>query len=204
MTQTQAEQEFVNQPAQGGSAPATSSPLVSPPAGMPVQGSYYRDDSRRKSPALATMMSMMPGLGQVYVGYYQQGFINILVVGSLIALLNTGVGDLDALVGIFLAFFWLYNLVDAGRRAVFYNQAVAGLGALEIPKDAPMPDHRGSLVGGILLIAFGALFFAHTQFDISLEWVQDWWPLALVLMGAYLIYRWWAERPLEEESAPEA
>ena len=36
----------------------------------------FYDDPRRKSPVLALVLSLMPGLGQVYVGYYNQGFIN--------------------------------------------------------------------------------------------------------------------------------
>jgi TM2 domain-containing membrane protein YozV len=46
-------------------------------------------DPRRKSPLFATFLSAMPGLGQVYVGYYQRGFINAVVVGTLIALLTS-------------------------------------------------------------------------------------------------------------------
>ena len=39
-------------------------------------------DPRSKSPALAAILSMMPGLGQVYIGYYQRGFVHILVIAS--------------------------------------------------------------------------------------------------------------------------
>ncbi len=149
----------------------------------------YRDDSRYKSPALATLLSLMPGIGQIYVGYYQQGFINILVVASLIALLARGVGALEPLLGLFLAFYWLYNLVDAARRATFYNQALAGLGPTELPGVPKPQDRRGALLGGILMIIVGGLAFAHMQFGMPLEWLERWWPLALVLMGGYLIFQ---------------
>ena len=43
------------------------------------------------------------------MGHYHQGFVNVLVIGSLIAMLADGVGRLEPLVGIFLAFYWLYN-----------------------------------------------------------------------------------------------
>ena len=58
-----------------------------PPAAPPKQ--YSATDSRYKSPALATIMSLMPGLGQIYVGYYRQGFINIIVIAGIIALLSS-------------------------------------------------------------------------------------------------------------------
>ncbi len=175
--------EINQEPAAAGPSPAQ--PTHAP--GTIPRKDYYRDDSRYKSPALATLMSSMPGLGQVYVGYYQQGFINILVVASLIALLNRNVGALEPLLGLFLAFFWLYNMVDAARKAQFYNQALIGLGPLKLPEDMTVPNRRGALLGGILMIVGGGLALAHIQFGMPLEWIERWWPLALVLMGAYLI-----------------
>lgn len=152
---------------------------------------YYPDDPRRKSPALATIMSLMPGLGQVYVGYYQQGFTNILIVGGLITLLSSsrfGLWALEPLIGVFLAFFWLYNLVDAGRRATFYNQALAGVDKVSLPEDMKLPSGGGSLMGGVVLVVAGFVIFSNTMFGLSLEWLERWWPVGLVAVGVYLIY----------------
>lgn len=149
----------------------------------------YPEDPRHKSPALATVLSLMPGLGQIYIGYYEQGFVNILIVASLIALLHNGVGRLEPLFGFFLAFYWLFNLVDAYRKASFYNQALAGLGPMQLPKESGITPGRGSVAGGVALIVLGALFLAHTRFGYSLAWLEDWWPVALLLLGAYLVSR---------------
>lgn len=150
---------------------------------------YFQEDPRLKSPALAMVLSLMPGLGQVYLGYYQNGFINILVVAGIISTLVRGVpGYLQPLLGVFLAFFWLYNLVDAGRRAALYNQALAGLGPADMPPDALSYPGKGSLAGGIALVGIGLLFFAHTRFGMPLEWLEQWWPIGLVLAGVYLLY----------------
>ena len=164
------------------------------PAQSSVRRDYYQDDPRRKSPTLAAVLSMMPGLGQIYVGYYQLGFIHILVVGSLIAMLNAGIGGLEPLCGLFLAFFWLYSVVDAYRKASLYNQALAGLGPTELPEDVQLPSKHGSLLGGLLLIVFGIMALAHTKFGYSLDWLEDWWPAALVVIGGYLIYKSLSER----------
>lgn len=150
-------------------------------------------DPRRKSPVLAAILSAMPGLGQVYVGYYQQGFINIMVVSLVIVMIaNARYGSLVSnilpLLGLFLAFFWLYNIVDAARRAMFYNQSLAGLGAVDIPEDMKLPKGQGSLAGGVVLIGLGLLLFANTALGMSLEWLERWWPMALVLAGGYLVY----------------
>lgn len=148
-------------------------------------------DPRRKSPGLAAIFSAMPGLGQIYIGYYLQGFIHIAVVGVIIVLLNSNgyvVRHFAPLLGLFLAFFWLYNIVDAYRRAAFYNQALAGLGDIEIPADMKLPKGGGSMAGGVALIVIGGLLFANTALGMSLDWLEAWWPMGLVLLGAYLVY----------------
>lgn len=175
-------------------------PAGPPPRGaaLPPREAYgrwegkvnYADDPRRKSPALATLMSVMPGLGQVYVGYYQQGFINIVVVATTITMLSSGaVRGAEPLLGLFLAFYWLYNIVDAGRRASFYNQALAGLEPGALPEEIQMPGMKGSFAAGVALIIAGVVFFSNTMFDVSLEWLEDWWPVALILAGAWLVYK---------------
>ena len=153
------------------------------------------EDPRRKSPALACILSAMPGLGQVYVGYYQRGFIHALVVGGVITFLaNIRDETLAPLGGIFLAFFWLYNIIDAGRRAAIYNHVLAGGEVMDLPKDIRLPGVHGSIVGGMILIAVGAVLLAHTAYDYSLAWVEDWWPAALLLFGGYLVVKGVAER----------
>lgn len=146
-------------------------------------------DPRRKLPLLALVLSAMPGLGQVYVGYYQRGFIHAIVVGSLIALLHLGLGPTAPLAALFLAFFWLYNIVDAGRRALLYNEALAGRAGIELPDDFKSPVLGGSIPGGIAIAAVGGVLLSHTVFGAPLDWVGDWWPAALILFGLYLVGR---------------
>lgn len=153
----------------------------------------FGEDPRRKSPLLALILSAMPGLGQVYVGYYNQAFVNMLVCGGTIFLLSVSdrhyaLSSLQPFLGFFLAFYWLYNMLDAYRRAAFYNQALAGLGPVDFPEDMKLPKTQGSLAGGIALIAVGLLLFANTALGMSLDWVEQWWPMGLVLLGAYLVY----------------
>jgi hypothetical protein len=149
----------------------------------------FANDPRSKSPVLAGILSIMPGLGQVYTGYYQQGFINIIVIGSLISVLSqTGENALQPLGIFFTIFYWLFNVIDAYRRASHYNQALSGLGPLEIPEQPELPDTKGNLIGGVVLITFGGVALAHTLFDLSARWLEDWWPAALIIIGGYLIF----------------
>lgn len=152
----------------------------------------YPDDPRFKSPALATFLSLIPGLGQVYVGYYRQGFINIIVVGTIVTLLagsRNGLWPLTPLLAFFLVFFWLFNLVNAARRAAFYNQALSGIETAKLPGEFTLPERHGSfsLAAGLFLILAGIVISSYTVFGHSLEWLSHWWPLGLILVGAYLV-----------------
>ena len=169
---------------------AAPPPIQAAQAPRPAAGRRdFFDDPRRKSPALAFVLSLMPGVGQIYVGYYQQGFTNILVVGSIIAVLNSGMaGGAEPLFGIFLAFYWFYNVVDAWRRAEFYNNALAGIGPAALPDDFAVTSGRGTLAGGVALMLVGVIALSHTLFGVPLDWLEKWWPLALVGVGAWLIY----------------
>ncbi|HEY3383594.1 MAG TPA: DUF5668 domain-containing protein [Vicinamibacterales bacterium] len=149
----------------------------------------FFDDPRRKSPVLALVLSLMPGLGQVYVGYYQQGFANALIIASLIALLASNrLHHMEPLFALFMSFYWLFNVVDAWRRAVFYNNALAGIGPATLPDDFPLSMGRGSLGGGIALIVVGAVMLSNTLFGVSLDWLEQWWPVAFIAVGAWLLY----------------
>ncbi len=189
-------------------------PNAAPPAAPPVwpQNAYdprasrppVVEDPRRKSPSLALILSAMPGLGQIYVGYYQQGFVHMLVVAIVIFLLNAPGHHhgLEAFLGFFLAFFWLYNMIDAYRRASFYNHTLAGLTGYDLPpEDIKLPKGSGSMAGGVALIGIGLLFFANTALGMSLDWLDQWWPMALVLMGVYLVYNSMAAKQRAAEAA---
>lgn len=159
------------------------------PSGRLERHERFVDDPRKKSVMLAILLSAMPGLGQIYVGYYDLAFRNILVVCSLIAILTSGTAHrLEPVVALFLAFYWLHNLVDAGRRASFYNQALAGVRPMDLPEDSKAPQPMGSLAAGVLLIGVGLMLFLNTMFYMSLDWLARWWPLGLVGVGAWLIF----------------
>ena len=93
-----------------------------------------------------------------------------------------------AFLGLFLGFYWLYNMVDAWRRAVFYNNALAGIGPATLPDEFPMISGRGSLAGGVALVLVGVVLLSNTLFGVSLAWLESWWPAAFILVGAWLIF----------------
>ena len=53
--------------------PATQAPTPAPGLWHPSQRQMF--DHRRKSPLLAAILSVFPGVGQLYIGYYVRGFV---------------------------------------------------------------------------------------------------------------------------------
>ncbi len=189
----------MQEPTGGGdqnAAPGYAGPQAGPqvpPA--PVSGR----DPRSKSPALAAVLSMMPGLGQVYVGYYQRGFVHALVISGIITLMVNTTVPLP-LFPMFMAFFWLYNIIDAARRASLYNEALAGRSSIDLPQDFKMPGLQGTFAGGFVLIVVGFILLLNTRFGVSLDWLEEWWPAAPILFGAFLLYRAIQDRRAAENS----
>lgn len=178
----------------------TSEGERNPAAAERVRPRYYQEDPRMKSPALTTVLSLVPGLGQIYLGYYNQGFLNIIIVASIITILSREETPLTPFLGVFLGFFYLYNIVDAYRRATLYNHALEGLGPTELP-DIGIAQYRGSLFWGVVLIIAGGVALSHTAWGYSLAWLDRWWPGALVLIGLYFIYKSLETRRSEKQTA---
>ncbi len=151
-------------------------------------------DPREKSPRLAAVLSAVPGLGQVYIGYYQRGLIfaaSMLLLGMAAA---TASGDIGPVFGFSMFFLWLFNLVDAGRMAALYNHAAAGSDGFELPEDFAVPGVGGSIAGGALLAVFGLISFSNTALGFELDWLEVWWPVLPIGLGLYLIVRGVQER----------
>jgi hypothetical protein len=131
----------------------------------------------------------MPGLGQVYVGYYQRGFVNIAVASGVIFLLNQyELREFQPLLGVFLPFFWIYNMIDAARCAHAVNRGAAAGIQPELPALPAAIGGGGSVFAGVVLVALGMLFLGRTVLGISLEWFAEWWPVLLILFGARMIF----------------
>lgn len=187
-------------PASAAAAPEPAAPP--PPSAIPTRAVRLP----RKSPFVACLLSFLPGVGQIYVGYYKLGFVHNLVFGSTLALMIASEGSFEPLIavmGIFLAFFFVYNVVDAGRRAVHYNLAVEGGQQLDMPDmNVTLPSFGGSIAGGAALLVVGFLLLLNTRFGLSLDWIEEWWPLAPMALGAYLLIKALQERKARRPSDP--
>ena len=148
-------------------------------------------DARLKSPGLAAAFSVVPGLGQVYVGYYPRGFVHIVVAAGIISILASthGYRPYIPLLSLFLAFFWMYNMIDAARLASLYNRALSGGREPDLPEGFELPGMGGSILGGSILIAAAFVVLLHTRFGFRLDWLGDWWPVFPMLFGVWLVVK---------------
>lgn len=158
-------------------------------AGMWEPSQKQLFDPRRKSPLLATMLAVIPGVGQLYIGYYMRGiataaaFMVAVMLGALVGGALLPISIMSAI------FIWVFNLIDAGRMAALYNHAAAGSDVIEMPEDFRLPALGGSILGGVALLLFGGIALSNTAFDYSLEWLEDWWPAFPLALGLYLFVR---------------
>lgn len=159
------------------------------------QRSEYRKTRQLyKSPLLAGLLSMMPGLGQVYLGYYKHGF---LFTGAFFGLVLIASSTVEPVLPVFVficTFFYFFNIIDAIRRAKIYNQVIDGISHAKLPDAMDIPHLGGSIGLGTVLVAAGFILFLHTMFGMSLAWIGDWWPAGVIGFGAYLIYKDLKER----------
>lgn len=134
----------------------------------------------KRSPAAAFWLSLVPGIGHVYLGQTSRGLLFILVTGSMIQIVSRGGEGF----GILIPFLWLFAMLDAHRAAQEINRAV-DMG-LEPPKSDSLPV---SSWWGFVLIALGVLFTLDNFDFFRFEWIWDFWPLLLVALGVYVLKR---------------
>ncbi len=158
------------------------------PGGTPYVGPYAQYP--RKSAALAGILSgIIPGLGHVYLGYIAQGFTNVAIFAGTIWALTVEISGLEPLFGIFLGFFYIYCIIDAVRRTAALNHYAMIKGTGASMEDMELPHPAGTMFGGIVLIVIGVLVFMEQTLNVSMEWMEDFWPLLAVLGGVYLVIK---------------
>jgi hypothetical protein len=164
---------------------------TTPPPSPPPRYEAPGPAPGRKSPGVAAALSaLLPGLGNVYVGYVQRGVLQGLTFAAAITVISApGSGPLEPFLGIFIAFWWIFCMLDGHRRAGLYNLALQGGRVPEMPRDLELPGMGGGMASGVTLVVVGLLLFLHTRFEMDMEWLEEWWPLALVIFGGWLIHR---------------
>lgn len=169
--------------------PAVSPPQPPPQAPPPAAASTVAE-RQAKSPRVAAFFALFPGLGHVYNGLYQRaaiffgGFALAIVLAA-----ETG----NPLFGLLIPFIFLFSLLDSYRQAKLINLGYAtDLGLSEAPQR--LRPGQGSLLLGIALLLIGALELLGRVGLWRWEWLVDYWPVPVMLLGAWLVFAALRER----------
>jgi hypothetical protein len=155
--------------------------VASPP---PAPGNVATGDV---SPGLACLLGFIPGVGAIYNGQYAKGLVHAIVFGLLVSITSSGTaGDLEPLFGILIGVWVMYMALEAYHTA---RKRRAGEPVDEFSSILDVHGRRGGFpVGAITLIALGILLLLSTTEVIQLRYLLRYWPILLILAGAYMLY----------------
>jgi Domain of unknown function (DUF5668)/B-box zinc finger len=180
-----------------GTAPAAGfvppAQTVYPPVGTPAAAARPASGPNPNPAVAGILAGFFPfGVGAVYCSQYAKGLAHLLIFAMLIFGADHA-GRWDWLFGIGIAFFYVYQIIDAVRTAH----------ALQAGQPAPDPLGLGQTfsmgekfdsgrvpVGAVVLIGLGVLFLLHTM-GIMEYGFERFWPLILVFLGGWMFYRNW-------------
>jgi TM2 domain-containing membrane protein YozV len=138
--------------------------------------------SEEKSPLLALLLGLIPGLGATYNGQNIKALMHFVAVLGLWTLADIFAMPLELTFGLGAVAFHLYSIYDAFRSAKLGRR-----GEDLVEEDDRLKlflQQRMNLFGG-LLIGVGALAILNVAFPAL---IGRFWPLLLILAGVYFIW----------------
>lgn len=160
-----------------------SQPLPPPPAVAPAPLPAAQPTPRvtyRRSPGGTVILSLLPGLGHLYLGLYQRG-----IGFFLTSMAAAWIGDRADIMPWPVFFMWGFAMIDAYRQAMAINTG-------ELPQDlwaTPVrkAPKRAGLGIGVFLTVLGLILLYDRFYEIDWYFLTYWWPMAFVLAGVYFI-----------------
>ena len=155
------------------------------------------------SPGLACLLGFIPGVGAIYNGQYAKGLVHAIVFGLLVSITSSPgtAGDLEPLFGILIGVWVMYMALEAYHTA---RKRRAGEPVDEFSSILDVHGRRGGFpIGAVTLIVVGVLLLLSTMDVIQLRRLLPYWPVLLILMGAYMLYARVAEggQPMSAQEA---
>jgi cell wall-active antibiotic response 4TMS protein YvqF/B-box zinc finger protein len=137
------------------------------------------------------------GVGAVYTGQYAKGLAHLVVMTLLIAGASAsdhGHGEaLGVICGLGIAFFYVYQIIDAVRsaKAIQMAQPVPDPFGLAATFGGGARVETGRIpMGAVILILIGVLFLLHTM-GLTEFGLDRFWPLLLIGFGGWMFARQW-------------
>jgi hypothetical protein len=151
------------------------------------------------SPGLAFLLGFIPGVGAIYNGQYVKGFIHVVIFGVLIAIVNDEQmsGNMQPLFGMMIAVWVFYMAFEAYHTA---KRRQLGQPVDEFSSIVPRAGHPARFpLAPTVLIALGVLFLLHNLNILRIGELIRYWPVALICLGAYMLYERLSGHPQERE-----
>jgi hypothetical protein len=159
-----------------------------------VTPSPYTAPVGHGSPALAIFLGAIPGVGAIYNGQYAKGLIHAVIFGLLVTIASQD-GPVAPLVGILIAVWWFYMVLEAYHTA---RKRRLGIAVDEFSSLVNLHSHRvGFPIGAVVLIGAGMLLLLDSTGIIPLNRLIRYWPIGLILLGVYMLYSRMERRPSE-------
>jgi hypothetical protein len=180
--------------------PVTAAPPPSPePPRVPPQPVYMPQSSPYTAqtvppihettghPILALFLGFIPGVGAIYNGQYAKGLIHAVVFGLLVSITSSShTGSLEPLFGLLIGAWVFYMAFEAYHtaRKRRYGVAVEEFSSLFDVR----PTQGRFPAGALLLIGLGFILLLDTTDIISMDQMERYWPVGLIVFGLYLLY----------------
>ena len=159
--------------------PPGETPPPAPPKQRAPVPTYDPGPAPPKSPPLAAFLAVLiPGLGHLYTWAYERAFMIWATIAVCILLIVQGLWGFSFLI----AFVYFFSIFDAYREAQFFN-----LRALEQETPKPRPDGQGRLMFGVFLAVVAAVVLLDRYDLFDMDWIAEWWPVPVFLLGVYFI-----------------
>jgi hypothetical protein len=174
-------------PEPGGSYPGSpySAPGASPYT-APVQAPPPTAYESSAHPALALILGFIPGVGAIYNGQYAKGLIHAVVFGLLVSIVSSVRGSLEPLFGLLIGAWVFYMAFEAYHtaRKRRYGVAVEEFSSLFDVR----PTQGRFPAGALLLIGLGFILLLDTTDLISMDQLERYWPVGLIVFGLYMLF----------------
>jgi len=171
---------------------AGTAPSQTYPPAPGYQGPIHPANSG-PNPGLAGILGAIPfGVGAIYNGQYTKGLTHLGIFVFLVFALSSNLpGYLYPILGITMAFFVLYQIIDAVKtaKAIQAGQPAPdpfGFSTMFSPGGERMDFARGAPTGALILIGLGVLFLLH-NLDIWYLEFDTLWPVLLIGLGLWLL-----------------
>lgn len=136
------------------------------------------------SPGVALALGFIPGVGAIYNGQIVKAMVQVLLFGSLIALVHRVGGPLGPIFGLVAFAFYFYMVIDSYQTAKARHlgqPTPEWFGLNDLKLDAPF--------GAGLLIVLGLLFLLD-NFGIPIfSQIGKFWPVLLIVLGLGLLQK---------------